>query len=139
MLEMCYLNSYIIYKKMSGSNIPYINFKLEVIKMTIIKYRPTNIPRKYVQPTTPDYKRLNINLGHYPQLIGNCKTKKGNIKSLHRRCMFCFKTGRNIRENTTCQMSRFQCTVCKTPLCVDYCFEQYHTLQILTPSEYVSQ
>ena len=114
MIDICCVNSYILYKKMDGK-ISQMEFQMRLIENMILKYhsnefRPAVRPPKSAPPT-------RINAPHYPSFILPTEKKHNPC----RRCIVCYKSGER-RE------TRYTCRDCNVALCPAPCFLYYHTL-----------
>ena len=116
-LEICIINSYIIYKEFLGKKIGYKAFKLIIIEELLDK---TIIDKLKEEPSV---KKLDLT--HFPK-----NTNLGYYK-LCRVCRF---------ENKT-KKSAYKCGGCSRKflkdiiLCVDPCFEKFHS----DPAKYLKK
>ena len=113
MLDICCLNSYLLYIKVGGKN-SRMEFQLRLIKNVISKYhktkiRPSRRPSKSAPPT-------RINAPRYPSFIPPTE-KKQNPRQ---HCVVCHKNRQH------CE-TRYTCKDCNVALCAAPCFQRYHT------------
>lgn len=108
-LDTTVLNSYILYKPENGTKKPLSDFRLKLVQGLILRSGPNEqIVRS---PTIRETTRLSArNSNHWP--------KQSNTR---RRCVVCRKAGKEKR-------STIYCSGCDVGLCLDPCFQRYHTI-----------
>lgn len=115
LIDLSLLNSHIMYKTVTGENIPLAKFQLELIRQLLEKYSTS-------KTNTPKRKPKNA----HDRLIGRHflsdipRTGAGNIG--RKRCTVCFANKK--RTDTT-----YMCRECDKGLCATPCFLIYHTKQ----------
>ncbi|KAK2574752.1 hypothetical protein KPH14_013001 [Odynerus spinipes] len=114
LLDLSLYNSYILHQSVTGKKQKYNEFQLKVIKQILQKY-PQN--RKSTGGGRRNIENLPYRLTerHFPSKTLNAE---GNVS--RRKCVVCKK--QNQRKDTP-----YQCKKCNVGLCVDNCFEIYHT------------
>lgn len=132
LFSLSVLNSYILYKEKTRSPVLQRTFRRELVKELItssgISYSltPRGRPRRSAEGLT----RLEAGR-HFPEKIQGTG-KKSNIS---RSCVVCFPAQKKILARTGEKRKRsgrescYQCTVCKVALCIQECFQLYHTVQ----------
>ncbi|XP_015117278.1 piggyBac transposable element-derived protein 4-like [Diachasma alloeum] len=111
-LNSSVVNAYIIYQKRTGTNVGQLDFRTELINEILIKYNAGRGQTNRPDPT--DLRRLSGR--HFIRKIPKTHIEK----TLQRRCIVCTKHGRK-------KTSVYWCEECNIGLCVDGCFEAYHT------------
>jgi hypothetical protein len=124
LLDQCIWNSYVLYKKNSSDKIKHLQFTLSLAREILKKFKKgeDTIDSSTNEPETSKLFRLTERhfIKHIPP------TEKKATPS--RRCVVCYSKkddkGKNIRKET-----RFYCPSCDVGLCLDECFERYHTME----------
>ena len=112
LMDLAVYNAYILYKYLYQDNLQLSNFRLELIKEVCSKY--ANKPTSSCSRTINFSKRL---VGrHFISSIGG--------KNKQRRCHVCSHTNRHPRKQTK---TRFECMECNVGLCIEPCFQIFHT------------
>ncbi|XP_033347678.1 piggyBac transposable element-derived protein 4-like [Bombus vosnesenskii] len=116
LLDLAIYNAYILYQKSTASKQKFNEFHLALIR---------DILRKYFQRRSMvgGGKRKSEDLPfrlidrHFPS---KCPNRAGTTQLSRRKCVVCVK---NKRRNDT----RYECRKCDVRLCIDNCFESFHT------------
>lgn len=118
LVDLSLLNAYALYKTQTGRNISVSDFQQRLIKEIIeIHHRPQTEGRRGRRSTDGD-NPLRLIERHFISLIPGTSKKK----NAQRRCIVCAKHDK--RSDT-----RYMCIKCNVPLCLNFCFERYHTLK----------
>lgn len=114
LLDISIYNSYVLYQCVAGKKLKYKDFYLLLVKQILQKY-PQN--RKQAGGGKRSIENLPFRLTerHFPS-----KTLNAEGKSTRRKCVVCSRQKR--RKDTP-----YECKKCDIGLCVDTCFEIYHT------------
>lgn len=114
LLDISIYNSYVLYQCVTGKKLKYKDFHLSLVKQILQKY-PQN--RKQAGGGKRNIENLPFRLTgrHFPS-----KTLNAEGKSTRRKCVVCSRQKR--RKDTP-----YECKKCDIGLCVDTCFEIYHT------------
>lgn len=116
-LDMSLLNANVLYCKVKGEKISALEFRSRIIHQITEKFatpRNIKIPQK-----SPHIQPFRLSARHFPKIYIDGKGNKGR-----RRCVVCAKNKEKRR-----QTSYYECKMCDVGLCVDPCFELYHTQQ----------
>lgn len=121
-LNMCVLNSYILYSKQGGKK-THLAFRMALIEAIIAKYKDVDSNNggnngsgssgRPSNGTNP----IRMIMRHFPSYVP-CP---GNKKNCQKRCVVCSKNGKR-------KDSRFWCKDCDVGLCAAPCFGTYHTV-----------
>ena len=126
------LNAYILNKQRTRSPVLQRTFQRELVKELVRNsgishsLTPRGRPRRSAEGLT----RPQVG-GHFPEKILGTG-KKSNIT---RACVVCFPAQKKILKRTGDKRKRpgkessFQCSVCKVALCMQDCFQLYHTVE----------
>jgi Transposase IS4 len=106
LIDMCIINAYSLYRQRQQVKISQLEFREQLMQQLVEQYhqercrrgRPPHSPREYQQRA------------HWPQHT-----------AIKLDCVYCS------REPNQRKRSSFQCKSCHVQLCVDPCFELYHT------------
>jgi Transposase IS4 len=106
LIDMCIINAYTLYNQQQQVKISQLEFREQLMQQLVEQYhqercrrgRPPHSPREYQQRA------------HWPQHT-----------AIKLDCVYCS------REPNQRKRSSFQCKSCHVQLCVDPCFELYHT------------
>jgi hypothetical protein len=112
LIDMSLYNAFKVHKSQHGST-KFLDFQLNVVRQILDKFglKPT-----IASNPSNDLQRL---VGrHFP--THNPPTKGKNHGS--RKCHVCSKNGKS-------KETRYQCDICKLPLCIVPCFRLYHILK----------
>ena len=132
LFSLSILNAYILYKQRTQSPVLQRTFQRELVKELVRNsgishsLTPRGRPRRSAEGLT----RLQVG-GHFPEKILGTG-KKSNIT---RACVVCFPAQKKILKRTGDKRKRpgkessFQCSVCKVALCMQDCFQLYHTVE----------
>lgn len=112
-LDLSILNSYFIYQTKTGKNISVADFQLNLCREMLQKYYSSEMKKKGGRPSSGD-DPLRLKERHFPKKIPPTE-KKMNPS---RRCAIC----KPKRKETS-----YFCKKCDVALCVQPCFELYHT------------
>ena len=113
-LDISIWNAYALYKYVSGQELQFATFHLLLIKQIFGKY--LRISNTYQEKRNTD-DPLRLIERHFQSTYFNPSAIK---KNQTRKCVVCTK--HKIRRE-----SRYECKKCDVGLCVDPCFEIYHT------------
>jgi len=113
------LNSYALFKLRHGSNVPFENFRIQLIRGLIERYAQPK--RALGRPVSGD-NPLRLTERHFPSLVPPTAANK----NVQRYCIVCSQTPKGAKKRTD---TRNQCAICDVALCVVGCFEVYHTLK----------
>ena len=132
LFSLSVLNSYILCKERTRSPVLQRVFRRELVKELVgssgisTSLNPRGRPRRSVEGLTC------LQAGnHFPEKIQGTG-KKSNIT---RSCFVCFPAQKKILARTGEKRKRpgressFQCSVCKVALCIQDCFQLYHSVQ----------
>jgi hypothetical protein len=106
LIDMCILNAYSLYNQQQQVKIRQLQFREQLMQQLVERYRQERSSRGR-PPSTPYQQQQQ---GHWPQHTDE-----------KRDCVFCS------HEPEIRRQSRFQCKLCCVHLCVDPCFELYHS------------
>ena len=132
LFSLSILNAYILYKQRTQSPVLQRTFQRELVKELVRNsgishsLTPRGRPRRSAEGLTC----LQVG-GHFPEKILGTG-KKSNIT---RACVVCFPAQKKILKRTGDKRKRpgkessFQCSVCKVALCMQDCFQLYHTVE----------
>ena len=132
LFSLSILNAYILYKQRTQSPVLQRTFQRELVKELVRNsgishsLTPRGRPRRSAEGLT----HLQVG-GHFPEKILGTG-KKSNIT---RACVVCFPAQKKILKRTGDKRKRpgkessFQCSVCKVALCMQDCFQLYHTVE----------
>jgi len=113
-LDVSVYNAYILYQSNNKKTLELSEFRLEVIKDLLRKHGTEKLP--HGRPHTHMTGRLTER--HFSALIPDNK---------YRKCHVCSNTTRKPQDKT--KRTRFECRDCNVGLCIDGCFETFHTLE----------
>lgn len=118
MLDLSIYNTYILYEITSKKNITFAKFHLCLIREILLKYPNENTcSNKSGGQTASKDNLLRLVSRHFPSKYTN---PTGTRQNGRRKCVVCSK--HKMRAET-----RFQCKDCNVGLCIEPCFELYHT------------
>lgn len=111
-IQVSMLNAFVLYKRAKGGDKSYLQFQHDVVKSMISHERPCEVQDEV------DDDGVRLLERHFIIHIPPTEKKHNPMK----RCRVCHVNG--IRRE-----SRFHCNKCPTKpgLCIDRCFERYHT------------
>ena len=132
LFSLSVLNSYILYKERTRSPVLQRVFRRELVKELVSSFGLSTslTPRGHPRSSAEGLSRLQAGK-HFPEKIQGTG-KKSNIT---RSCVVCFPAQRKILARTGEKRKRpgressFQCSVCKVALCIQDCFQLYHSVQ----------
>lgn len=114
LLDICVHNAHVIHQKKTKKSTHLSDFKLEIINSIFQKFGPQKPLTTGRPSTTPSPSRLSGN--HFISEI----PQTNQARKPQRRCVVC--SSHNIRKDT-----RYMCQKCDISLCMNECFENYHT------------
>lgn len=114
-LDMSIYNANAIFMKVKGEKLSALEFRTRVIHQIMESHM---VPKelKFATPDSP----IRLTGRHFPTLYINKNVKK------RRRCAVCAKSTDKAKKLKT---SYYECKKCNVGLCVDPCFQLYHTQQ----------
>ena len=132
LFSLAILNAYILYKETTRSPVLHRAFRRELVKELIRSsgISPSLTPRGRPRRSAEGLTRL-VPGNHFPEKIQGTG-KKINIT---RSCAVCFPGETRILARTGEKRKRpgkessYQCSTCKVALCIQGCFQLYHTVQ----------
>jgi len=132
LFSLSVLNSYIFYKERTRSPVLQRVFRRELVKELVSSsgLSTSLTPRGHPRRSAEGLARLQAG-NHFPEKIQGTG-KKSNIT---RSCVVCFPAQKKIlartgeKRNRPGRESSFQCSVCKVALCIQDCFQLYHSVQ----------
>ncbi|XP_063587833.1 piggyBac transposable element-derived protein 4-like [Penaeus indicus] len=111
LFELAMVNAFALYKEIGDHTTNQLSFREHVMGL-LEEYLP-QAPR-YSGRGRPAVTNLSLRLqGRNPHVIREIEGKK------YKRCHVCYTHGKR-------KMTKAECLVCKVPLCVFICFENYH-------------
>ena len=112
------LSSYTLFKLKHGTNVPFANFCIQLIRELIERYAQSK--RALGRPLIGD-NPLRLTERHFLSLVSPTAAKKNaqRYRIVHSQTV----EGRQKRTDT-----RYQCSICDVALCVVSCYVVYHTL-----------
>jgi len=113
LLNATVLNALTIYRHNVGRNVDHLKFRIDLIEGLFVKYA---MERKVPGRRGDDNTVRRLIERHFPKRIPPTEKKSKPT----RRCVVCSKHGK--RRETV-----YHCRDCDVALCVDECFEDYHT------------
>lgn len=116
LVDLCVLNAHTLHRSVTGRKISLADFHLCLVRELVEKFA-TERRRDRKGRRSDDENPLRFTGRHFPHVIPSEQSKK---RGLWRRCAVCSK--QNVRRET-----KYECKTCNVPLCVDPCFETYHT------------
>ncbi|XP_022802105.1 piggyBac transposable element-derived protein 4-like [Stylophora pistillata] len=132
LFSLSILNPYILYKQRTRSPVLQRTFRRELVKELARNsgishsLTPRGRPRRSAEGLTC----LQVG-GHFPEkIMGTGKKSK-----ITRACVVCFPAQKKIlkrageKRKRPGKESSFQCSVCKVALCIQDCFQLFHTVQ----------
>lgn len=118
-MDMALYNANVLFMKSTGKKLSNLEFKSRVIYQIVEKYIEPKMTKLSSKSPVPNPLRLTGR--HFPSLYINDK----GVKS-RKRCVVCTRT--RVKERRF-QRTYYECKICGVGLCVEECFEKYHTLQ----------
>ena len=125
LVEICFTNTLAIYKAAN----PRLCVERSKVRMKIINKLVSGCARRAyqkgpaVQPAfAPDDVRLDMTLEHLPETLTQVK-ENGTKEAVYLDCIVCSDRAKKRHK------SKFQCSVCKKPLCPAPCFTRNHTVR----------
>jgi len=115
-MDLAAFNSYIIYKKKTKSSISLYDFKKELVRQMLEKYKTdaSVVGRPSSQPNSA--KMIER---HFPDYAGRSSGSSGSRRQ-RKRCVVCSKAGNEVK-------TLYKCEQCDVALCIPICFKSYHT------------
>ncbi|EFN82711.1 PiggyBac transposable element-derived protein 4, partial [Harpegnathos saltator] len=118
LLDLAIYNAYILYKEANEKIVTFEKFHLLLIKDILREYPPDRVEAKGGRSHSDDLP-FRLTERHFPT---SCVTNENRKHSSRRRCAVCTKNNRR-------SDSRYECKKCNVGLCIEPCFEIYHTIQ----------
>ena len=116
LLNSTVLNSFVVYRQVTGRNIQQLSYRIELVEGLFTKYahaaEKQSVPGRQASDNT--FPRLTER--HFLRKVAP-KTEKSKPQ---RRCVVCSKDGKK-------ETSVYCCQICDVCLCLEDCFELYHT------------
>ncbi|XP_072161371.1 piggyBac transposable element-derived protein 4-like [Bemisia tabaci] len=119
LLDLAILNAYVLYKSVTKKKISLHQFRLNLIDQLIAEHKVDNVSQKGGKKLTSLPIRLTEK--HFPSQIPPTDKKK----SPTRQCHVCSNTQLIAKKR---KESRYECKDCKVTLCIEPCFQTYHSL-----------
>lgn len=116
LLDLAIYNAYIIYQNCTGKKETFNEFHLALIKDILQKY-PQN--RSAVGGGKRKFEDIPFRLTER-HFVSKCPNKADKTQLARRICVVCAK-------HKTRRDTRYECRKCDFGLCIDDCFESYHT------------
>lgn len=123
MIDLYLLNSFYMYKSVTGSKKTLGEFQLVVIKQLVAKYavKITKTPQPRPSTSENPLRLLPRTLtDHLPEHI----PPTANNKKPRRRCHVCGNSKINKKKTS---LSRYMCCICNVALCLSPCYKIYHS------------
>jgi len=117
LMDLALLNAHLLHRQKTGKRMPLAQFQMEVIRQLIQQHKP-NIPSKCTHRKRKADLPSRLTERHFMDKLPPTAKKAAPTA----RCVVCLS--KNKRKE-----SRYQCKQCKVALCIEPCFEQYHTLE----------
>ncbi|GFT37273.1 piggyBac transposable element-derived protein 4 [Nephila pilipes] len=115
-MDMAIFNANILFNKKHQSNLPLLNYRLNLVNQIISRFSSNvNVIPKPTGVLSP----FRLTERHFPSFCSDESAKK-----VRRRCFVCSHSRKNPPKR---QMSYYECKDCNVGLCVDPCFEIYHS------------
>lgn len=116
LLDLAVYNAYILYKKSTPSKQKFSEFHLTLIREILRKYfqRRSNVGGGKRKSEDLPFRLIDR---HFPS---KCPNRADTTQLSRRKCVVCVKHKR--RSDT-----RYECKKCDVGLCIDNCFEIFHT------------
>ena len=114
LLDVSVYNAYILYQSKEKKTLELSEFKLEVVKELLGKHVTEKPP--VGKPHTHLTGRLTER--HFPATISDNKYRKYCV---------CYNTTQKLQNKN--KKTRYECKDCNVGLCIDGCFEKFHTLE----------
>ena len=108
LIDMCITNAYQLWRRDTKSEDSQLVFRKELLRQLAAAYPP---PHSHEEPAVPSHRGRPTD-GHWPKRV-----------SKRRDCAHCSRK----RPNRV--KSRVVCKQCDVHLCIEPCFEEYHTNQ----------
>jgi hypothetical protein len=117
LIDLSLLNSHILFCQKTGKRVPLAQFQLEVIRQLINEYKRV-VPSKSSVRKRHSELPSRLTERHF---MAKSPPSAKKVKTMAR-CVVCLS--RKLRRE-----SRYECKQCKVALCVEPCFETYHTVE----------
>lgn len=132
LLNITVQNARILLEKSSNTKISSLTFRLALVQ-SIIDCHRSHIPLRNPQNPTPrprishsQFPAERLTERHFIRRIPITDEMRANVRHSsnlgRRQCVWCTANGR--RGSRTA----YECPQCKVSLCLDFCFEQFHTI-----------
>lgn len=118
LLDLAIYNAYILHKNTNEKIVTFEKFHLRLIKDILREYPPDRVETKGGRSHSDDLP-FRLTERHF---LSSCVTNENRKHSSRRRCVVCTKNNRRTD-------SRYECKKCNVGLCIEPCFESYHTIQ----------
>lgn len=124
MLNQTALNCYILYHKDNPSvKITHLQFRIKLIERLLeTSHDPASAQVKRGRPSVDECNPLRLTGRHFPKRIPPNPGKRAPTRCCKVCCSHSGPDGKKMRKETS-----FMCGDCDVPLCVEPCFEIYHT------------
>ena len=122
LLDKVLWNSYLLYKNVVGKRITFLEFRIQVVEELLHKYDDAASGQKNVgRPPAIDNPAC-LTERHFISHIPPTPAKREPTRQCKVCCSKKDKNGKKIRKET-----RFFCSDCGVGLCLEKCFQLYHT------------
>ena len=116
LLNSTALNSFVVYRQVMGRNIQQLSYRIRLVEGLFMKYacaaETQNVPGRQASDNTFPWLTKR-------RFLRKVSPKTEKLKS-QRRCVVCSKHGKK-------KTSVYCCQICDVGLCLEDCFELYHT------------
>jgi len=116
LLNSTVLNSFVIYRQVTGRNVEQLSYRIQLVKGLFTKYVGPAEMRSLPGRQASDNTVPQLTERHFLRKVAP-KTEKSKPQS---RCVVCSKHGKK-------KASMYCCQICDVGLCLEDCFEPYHT------------
>jgi hypothetical protein len=116
LLNYTVLNSIVVYRQVTGRNTEQLSYRIQLVEGLFMKYAHAAGERNVSGRHASNNTIPRLNERHF---LRNVATKTEKSKP-QRRCLVCSKHGKK-------KTSVYCCQICDMGLCLEDCFELYHT------------
>ena len=116
LLNTTVLNSFVVYRQVTGRNIQQLSYRIQLVEGLFMKYvraaETQNVPGRQASDNTVP----RLTEGHFLRKVA----PKAEKSKPQRRCVVCSKHRKK-------KIAVYCCQICDVGLCLEDCFELYHT------------